>query len=118
MKVYILAGQSNMAKCAVSQGRWLNAHGGATGDGDDRFVLPWRKDGHWIERKNVWIKFLDRKGNLTVGFGSPGCIGPELGFGEVVGNHSHQQVLLIKTAWGGRSSKRFPLAEPPKPAVR
>jgi len=37
------------------------------------------------ERDDVWIKFLDRKGKLTVGYGSPGCIGPELGFGNVAG---------------------------------
>src|SRR4030095_7763176 len=64
------------------------------------------KDGKWVERADVWIKFLDRKGNLTVGYGSPKCIGPELEFGHVVGDRYEQQVLLIKTAWGGRSLYR------------
>ncbi|HUF62303.1 MAG TPA: sialate O-acetylesterase, partial [Verrucomicrobiales bacterium] len=54
-------------------------------------------------REDVWIKFFERKGNLTVGFGSPGRIGPELQFGHVVGDHYEEQVLLIKAAWGGRS---------------
>jgi alpha-galactosidase len=36
-----------------------------------------------------------------VGYGSPRCIGPELGFGLVVGDRYPEQVLLIKTAWGG-----------------
>ena len=58
------------------------------------------------QREDVWIKFLDRKGNLTVGYGSPKCIGPELEFGNVVGDHYRQQILLIKTAWGGRSLYR------------
>src|SRR5689334_6451182 len=62
-----------------------------------------RKDGKWTERDDVWIKLLDRKGKLTVGYGSPKCIGPELGFGTVVGDRYGEQVLLIKTAWGGRS---------------
>src|SRR5437588_9022719 len=67
---------------------------------------PFRKGDKWAERPDVWVKFLDRKGNLTVGFGSPGCVGPELGFGTVVGDRYDEQVLLIKTAWGGRSLYR------------
>ena len=54
----------------------------------------------------MWIKFLDRKGKLTVGYGSPKCIGPELEFGTVVGDRYDEPVLLIKTAWGGRSLYR------------
>src|SRR5215218_3246904 len=65
-----------------------------------------RKDGKWVEREDVWIKFLDRKGRLTAGYGSPGCIGPELEFGNVVGDRFDEPVLLIKTAWGGRSLYR------------
>ena len=41
----------------------------------------------------MWIKFLDRKGKLTVGYGSPQCIGPELEFGTVVGKRYEEQVL-------------------------
>ena len=71
-----------------------------------------RKMDKWIERDDVWIKFLDRKGKLTVGYGSPGCIGPELEFGTVVGDRYDEQVLLIKPAWGGRSLYRdFPFAQ-------
>lgn len=66
----------------------------------------YQKDGEWIKRDDVWIKFLDRKGDLTVGYGSPDCIGPELEFGWVVGDHYDQQVLLIKTAWGGKDLYR------------
>jgi alpha-galactosidase len=55
----------------------------------------------------VWIKFFDRHGPLTVGYGSPGCIGPELGFGTVVGDYCKSRgegpVLILKIAWGGRS---------------
>ncbi|HEV8293180.1 MAG TPA: sialate O-acetylesterase [Tepidisphaeraceae bacterium] len=100
--VFILAGQSNMEGKArlelldyqvkQPQNREIFGH--------------LQKDEKWIERDDVWIKFLDRKGNLTVGYGSPKCIGPELEFGHVVGDHYQQQVLLIKTAWGGRSLYR------------
>jgi hypothetical protein len=47
-----------------------------------------------------------KKGPLTIGFaGYPGQhhIGPEFQFGHIVGEHFDNQVLLIKTAWGGKS---------------
>jgi alpha-galactosidase len=102
VKVFILAGQSNMegkAKVALMD---YQAGQPATRD----LYRDLRKDDKWLVRDDVWIKFLDRKGKLTVGFGSPGCIGPELGFGQVVGDRYEEQVLLIKTAWGGKSLYR------------
>ena len=33
----------------------------------------------------------------------PKYFGPELQFGHVLGDHFDNQVLLIRTAWGGRS---------------
>jgi alpha-galactosidase len=102
LKVFVLAGQSNMegkAKLALAD---YQAARPATRD----LYAPYRKDGRWAERDDVWVKFLDRKGNLTVGYGSPGCVGPELGFGTVVGDRSAGPVLLVKTAWGGRSLYR------------
>ena len=47
--------------------------------------------------------FLDRKGPLTVGYGSPGRTGVELEFGSAMGNHIEEPVILIKAAWGGHS---------------
>jgi alpha-galactosidase len=116
VKVFILAGQSNMegkAKVALLE---YQAEQPATRD----LFRHLRKDGKWVERDDVWIKFLDRKGKLTVGYGSPGCIGPELEFGTVVGDHYAEQVLLIKAAWGGRSlfrDFRPPSADLPAQAV-
>jgi alpha-galactosidase len=102
VKVFILAGQSNMeGKAKVTL---LDYQAGQPATRDVYAHL--RKDGKWSERDDVSIKFLDRKGKLTVGFGSPKCIGPELGFGTVVGDHYAEPVLLIKTAWGGRSLYR------------
>lgn len=102
IKVFILAGQSNVeGKAKVSLLDYQAAQPATR-----QLYAPFRKDGKWIERDDVWIKFLDRKGKLTVGYGSPKCIGPELGFGWVVGDHYAEPVLLIKTAWGGRSLYR------------
>lgn len=97
--VYVLAGQSNMegkARVEVMERQLLEEATAARyahlRDGDE-----------WLVRDDVVIDFLDRRGPLTVGYGSPERIGPELGFGQVVGDHHDEPVLIIKTAWGGRS---------------
>ena len=43
---------------------------------------------------------------MTVGYGSRDRVGVELEFGHVMGNTFDEQVLLIKTAWGGKSIAR------------
>lgn len=101
-QIYVLAGQSNMegkAKVKLLE-RQIDQPSGRALFGH------LRKDGRWVERDDVWIKFLERWGRLTVGFGSPGCIGPELEFGNVVGNFHAEPVLLVKAAWGGKSLYR------------
>jgi hypothetical protein len=67
-------------------------------------------EGRWIVRDDVWCRFRTsrelKKGPLTVGFaGYPGQhhIGPEFQFGHVLGDAVDAPVLLIKTAWGGKS---------------
>lgn len=102
VKVFILAGQSNMEGKAKVSLLEYQAQQSATRE----LFQPLRQGDKWVERDDVWVKFLDRKGKLTVGFGSPKCIGPELGFGWVVGDRYAEPVLLIKTAWGGRSLYR------------
>lgn len=99
VKVFILAGQSNMeGKGSVA----LLERQLAAPETHDEFAAL-RPNGEWVSRPDVWIKFWERHGPLTVGYGSPGCIGPELGFGLAVGDRHEAPVLLIKTAWGGRS---------------
>jgi len=116
IKVFILAGQSNMegkAKVSVME---YQAKQPATRE----LYQHVYKDGKWIERDDVWIKYREVKGKLTVGYHKPPSIGPELGFGIVVGDHYAEPVLLIKTAWGGRSLQRdfrSPSAGFPAPAV-
>jgi len=99
VKVFILAGQSNMEGKAQNQ---LLDHQAEDPKTKDLFKHL-RKDGKWIVRDDVFIKYLKRKGPLTVGYGSPGRTGVELEFGTVMGDHFDEPVLLIKTAWGGHS---------------
>lgn len=102
LKVFILAGQSNME----GKGSLKLAEYQSEAPAFKDFYKHLKKDGRWVVRDDVWINFLDRRGNLTVGFGSPNCLGPELEFGLAMGDHYAEQVLLIKTAWGGRSLGR------------
>ena len=74
----------------------------------------------WKSRDDVWVSYWDddqsasgltverRNGALDVGFGvqnnlPEGSIGPEYAFGQLLGNKLDEKVLLIKTAWGGKS---------------
>ena len=72
VKVFILAGQSNMEGKAKLSLLEYQAGQPATRD----LFKHLRKDDKWLEREDVWIKFLDRKGKLTVGYGSPKCTVP------------------------------------------
>ncbi len=111
LKVFILAGQSNMEGVGTVEGDEKGSlrHLVSNPKTAERYAHLVDKDGKWVVRDDVWIwclphKGKDRKGKLTVGYGaSPRVIGPELGFGHVVGDHFDNQVLLIKTAWGGKS---------------
>ena len=111
VKVFILAGQSNMqghGKVAAEPGsndgkgslEWLAKNSETA----PRFKHLLGPDGSWVARKDVQIWYLDRKGDLTPDYGfREGFIGPELGFGQVVGDAFEDPVLLIKLAWGGKS---------------
>jgi len=100
IKVFILAGQSNMeGKAKMSLLEYQAQQPGTS----ERFAAYRTLDGKWRERDDVRIQFLERGGPLTVGYGSPQCIGLELAFGWTVGDQIKEPVLLIKAAWGGRS---------------
>ncbi|MFO0964477.1 MAG: sialate O-acetylesterase [Gemmataceae bacterium] len=101
IKVFILAGQSNMeGKAKVSL---LEYQLGQPATRD--LFKHLQKDGKWIVRDDVAIRYHDHKGKLTVGYGSPKSIGPELEFGIRMGDR-YGRVLLVKSAWGGRSLYR------------
>ncbi len=111
LKVFILAGQSNMEGQGFIQadpkrnaGKGSLEHLTKDPATADKFKHLLGKDGAWAVRDDVWIHYLDRKGKLTVGYGAKeDRIGPELGFGRVVGETYDEPVLLIKLAWGGKS---------------
>jgi len=105
VKVFILAGQSNME--GHGQVRSLNHLGEHPKYG---WLLGKLKnaDGSWAVRDDVTISYKAEHretdhGPLTVGWGwEPHEIGPELMFGTIMGEKYDEPVLLIKTAWGGK----------------
>ncbi len=116
LKVFILAGQSNMEGPAnIKTFDYI---------GDDPATAPMLKmmrgaDGKPTVCKGVWISYLtgaetnfELAGQLTAGYGSlwgqdptkPGPnIGPEFTFGLTMDAALDEPVLIIKTAWGGKS---------------
>ena len=119
LQVYILAGQSNMEGQAVvdltgknyNEGRGTLVEVMARPENAERYAHLRAKDGSWVVRKDVWIRYQREQqpllvGELSVGYavyGDQHHFGPELQFGHVVGEATRDQVLLIKTAWGGKS---------------
>jgi len=128
VKVFFLAGQSNMAGAGTveveqrSATNWRTKKNltdeqiSAKKSGSLKELVKksaYRKlidsDGRWVVRNDVSIYYHNQrsgvlKGGLTVGYGSRDTkIGPELGFGQAMGDALDEPVLLIKTAWGGKS---------------
>lgn len=114
LKVYILAGQSNMEGHAK-----LSSFDHI---GMDPKTAPILKEmrgasGEPVELEDVWITYRTGKeedqpgvGKLTAGFGARrvstedgGKIGPEFTFGIYTRKLVNKPVLIIKTAWGGKS---------------
>ncbi len=114
LKVFVLAGQSNMeghgfiaADPKRNEGKGSLEYVANDKATAGKFKHLLGTDGQWIVRDDVWIHFLERKGKLSAGFGvKEDRIGPELGFGWVVGDAFEEPVLLIKLAWGGKSLKK------------
>lgn len=110
LKVYILAGQSNMQGHA--QVRTFEHIG------MDERTAPILKemlnvDGTPRTCEHVWISSIghdgkenERYGKLTADYGAAGRgpkIGPEYTFGIYMRKFVDQPILIIKTAWGGKS---------------
>lgn len=120
IKVFILAGQSNM----VGHGKSEEGHSGPGTIGSLRYEVDHDDahyghlvdaDGNWIARSDVKVWWRDSelgepravlKGDLDIGFSqsrNPDWIGPEYSFGWVLGDFFAEPVLLIKTCWGGKN---------------
>jgi alpha-galactosidase len=108
LKVFILAGQSNMVGFGQLDGSPGTMETHVKGNPENYGHLV-DKDGKRVVRDDVWIVNVsdakkNQQGWLTTGYGaSEGHIGPEYGFGFVVGDAYEDPVLIIKSAWGGRS---------------
>lgn len=119
VKVFILAGQSNMEGQAVVDlaGKDYNDGKGtlkallAAPSKARTFEHLRNSRGEWTVRDDVWVRYQRENapllaGPLVVGFsvyGDRHHFGPELQFGHIVGNYLDNPVLLVKTAWGGKS---------------
>ena len=127
LKVYILAGQSNM------QGSAHKRTFAAMGDDPKTAALLKEilgENGEPVVCDNVWISYLTGNrdgekllhGKVKVGYGfDEERIGPEYGFGITVDKALDEAVLIIKTAWGGKSLAvdfRPPSAGPYEPSAK
>jgi len=127
LKVYILAGQSNMQGSAHK--RTFAAIG------QDPKTAALLKDiqgrnGDPVVCDNAWITYLTGgrdgekrlQGKVKVGYGFDSeRIGPEYAFGLYMDKATEEPILIIKTAWGGKSLAvdfRPPSAGPYKPSAR
>jgi len=116
LKVYILAGQSNMeGHAAVSTFDHIGMDPNTApmlkemrnADGtprvcDDVYIAYFTSTGGWGKTPTPVYK----QGKLTAGFGAQGRdpqIGPEFTFGIYMQKHVNEPILIIKTAWGGKS---------------
>ncbi len=108
LKVYILAGQSNM------QGHVnVSTFDSMADDPKTALILKEMRgaDGKPRVCDKVWISSIgcagddttEQKGRLSTGFGaSPEEIGPEFTFGIHMEKVLNEPILLIKTSWGGK----------------
>jgi hypothetical protein len=118
-QVFILAGQSNMQGQGVVDLDHPMHYNSGKGTLNRVMQNPKMKElyahikndqGDFIVRDDVFVRYVTlaeiKRGGLSVGFtgyGGNHHIGPEFQFGHVVGKAIKQPVLLIKTAWGGKS---------------
>ncbi len=110
VKIFILAGQSNMeGKGEMTPATTINTLEHLVDPANDTAGdYQFLKDGaDWKVWDDVWIDFNGNSGDLTAGYGSTSTlVGPELGFGRVVSEQNGSQVLIIMAAWGGKSLGR------------
>lgn len=74
---------------------------------DGKFPYLVDKEGNWVTRDDVWYKgVVTATANkwLSIGCGAgDNKIGPELGFGSIVGDCHDEPVLILKASQGNRS---------------
>lgn len=120
IRVFLLAGQSNMEGHAVVDLDHEEHYNGGRGNLEKLLEDPqWQprlshlrdNNGDWTSRDDVFVRYRPergplKKGPLSIGFAlheGKHHFGPELQIGHRLGQASKDPVLLIKTCWGGRS---------------
>ena len=113
LKVFVLAGQSNMVGFGTVLGDKPGTMQTLVKEKPETYGRL-VKDGEPIVRKDVYVVNLSggkqkEAGYLDTNFGAQANhIGPEYAFGWVVGDYYQDPVLIIKCSWGGRSlAKNF-----------
>ena len=109
VKVYLMAGQSNMDGQADE--RTIDFIGEDPDPARAALLKIFKPDGKkYMTRSDVWVTSDDVSGELSTGFGGRKdysklghCIGPEYAFGYYMAEASQNQILLIKYAPGGQS---------------
>jgi alpha-galactosidase len=109
LKIFILSGQSNMVGFGQVKGDLPGTMESCVKANPKDYGRLVDDKGAPVVRDDVWIVNISdaanpQQGWLTTGFGaSADHIGPEYGFGFEVGDYYEDPVLIIKSAWGGRS---------------
>ncbi len=109
VKVYILAGQSNMD--GQAEARTIDFLGEDKDKARAALLQTFKPDGkNWVTRDDVWVANGGVYDKLQPGFGGRknydklgSKIGPEYAFGYYLGESLDEQVLLIKYGPGGQS---------------
>ncbi len=110
LKVFILAGQSNMQGHAkTTTFDYISKDPKTKG----LYDLMTNDKGEPASSEKVWITYLSeakggaptvKEGKLTAGFGaSDDRVGPEYTFGLTMEKELKEPILIIKTAWGGKN---------------
>lgn len=109
VKVFIMAGQSNMD--GQADVRTIDFLGEDKDPARAALLKTFKPDGkNFVTRDDVWVAYRGYH-NLMTGLGGGGkdyskpgnCIGPEYAFGYYMGEALDNQVLMIKFAPGGQS---------------
>jgi alpha-galactosidase len=105
LKVFILAGQSNMEGHAHLK---TLEHLAMQDETKPMLAAIQNPDGTPKVHEQVWISYLSgngvKQGQLTTGYGANAeKLGPELTFGIYLQQTLGEPILIIKTAWGGKS---------------
>jgi hypothetical protein len=106
VKVFIMMGQSNMVGMGKVEPETANGSLAFYCKQEKKYPYLLDDEGKWTVRNDVRCAMVtcdNEEGWLKPGFGAKSNIGPELGFGWVVGDAIDEPVLLIKACIGNRS---------------